>query len=142
MDLKGDGIRRWHYGKGDDPETFYLVKDAKSKEGAIKGALDEMLPGDTVTVCTAERALMQSFEVGDWFVDSILERLVELDDNLILWGEEGPEYTVPPEADDELAKEINRVLEAWYHKHRGCFQIWQMTDIRDREVVVLEEDAA
>lgn len=120
-----DGIYRWYYGAGKEPEMYdgsELTRDA-----ALSQAWGQYPAGD-FTILEADKT-RPTFDVlpAGW----IIERYEECNEEC--WGEDGAEIHANPEQERELERALGKALKAWMDKHKKLGRVWAVGNTRNEE---------
>lgn len=123
--MKGDGIFRWYYGQGIEPDSYNGPCD--TREEAIEEGRDTY-GDDGYSICEADK-MVPRLDVLDW--DFVVGRIEDC--NPDCWSEDGPEdFGATTEQTDELERMLAATLREWNAKH-GLIRAWGFATMRNQE---------
>jgi len=122
--MAGDGVFKWYWGLGQEPEVCYGEVD--SREEILQIAMREC-DGEGFTILEADKSV-PSFHVFN--AECVVENYI--DENAECWGEDGPELHPDALQESELEQMLAATFKSWMEKHR-LVKTWSFGTVRNQE---------
>lgn len=122
--MAGDGIFKWYWGYGSEPESYYGEED--SREAILQVAYDES-DGRAFTIIEADKSI-PTFNIFD--ADRVIEDYEERNEEC--WGEDGFDGGLPSKLKRELEVRLSNTFKRWMEKH-GLTKTWAFGTSRNQE---------